>query len=310
MSKFQRSWVLFKKSLSVVGSNRKLLLFPIVTTIMIGLIGVFFLAPLAFWNTGHGLTDAGHWKTIGSYFFTTVDGGEEISINPAGYIVAIIVYFISVFLATFFNVAFFNEILKALKGHPVSIRGGLKFATTRLKAILLWSLFTGAIGLLIKMLEERVGLIGKLVLRFIGIAWSVACIFVVPAIVCNETQINPVRFLKDSASALKKTWGESLIGFLGIQFGTWIFFLISIILLIGGIVLSISLASIWLGVALFVLWLAGIMIFSFVINVASQVYKGALFIYATEGVVLEPFTPEHMNMAWKTKREKKKKRWF
>jgi len=306
MSKFQRSWQLFKTSMSVLGSNPKLLLFPVVTTIMVCIIALFFLTPLVFWNTGHGIMDADHWKTLGGYFFTMNTDSEDIAFNPIGYLVVVVIYFCSVFLATFFNVAFFNEILNALNGRSVSVIGGLTFATTRLKAILLWSLFTGVIGLIIKTLEERVGLIGRLVLRFIGIAWSVACIFVVPAIVREEKHSNPVLFLRNSAATLKKTWGESLIGYLGIQFGSLLVFLVSMFLLAGGVILSVAVNNFWILAMVAGLWFVGIMVFVFVSGVASQVYKGALFIYATEGVTPDPFIPEQMAMAWKVKSAKKK----
>ncbi len=274
---------------------------------MVCVIMLFFLTPLVFWNTGHGITDAGHWKTLGSYFLTASDDGEELHFNPIGYLVVIVIYFVSVFLATFSNVAFFNEILNSLNGRSVSIMGGLKFATTRLKAIFLWSLFAGTIGLIIKMLEERVGFIGRLVLRFIGIAWSVACVFVVPAIVREEEHSSPILFLRNSAATLKRTWGESLIGYLGIQFGTVLVLLISIFLLIGGAIVSAVLSNFWIIAVVAVLWLVGIMVFAFLTNVASQVYKGALFIYATEGVTPDPFLPEQMEMAWKVKAARKQK---
>jgi len=52
-------------------------------------------------------------------------------------------YFVSMFFATFFNVAFYHEILVALAGQSVSIIRGLKFAGTKWKAVLMWALFAG-----------------------------------------------------------------------------------------------------------------------------------------------------------------------
>ena len=57
-----------------------------------------------------------------------------------------VAYFVSMFLATFSNVAFYHEIMQALNGQPVFIRRGFRFAATRWKAVLLWSLFAGLVG--------------------------------------------------------------------------------------------------------------------------------------------------------------------
>jgi hypothetical protein len=37
-------------------------------------------------------------------------------------------------------------------------------------------------------------------------------------------------------------------------------------------------------------------------SVASQVYKGALYLYAAEGIVVEPYSQEMLEMAWKFKK--------
>jgi len=74
------------------------------------------------------------------------------------------------FFATFFNVAFYHEILVALAGQSVSIIRGLKFAGTKWKAVLMWALFAGLVGLIIRQLEERLSFVGRIIARFIGIA--------------------------------------------------------------------------------------------------------------------------------------------
>lgn len=307
MGKLQRSWELFKCALNVVVSNKKLLLFPIVTSIFTIVILLVFITPLAFWNTGHSITEAAHWKALGSAVssWTETDSGAEVHLKWTGYAIVAAIYLFSVFLATFFNVAFFNEIIHALNRQPVSIVGGLKFAASRLKAIIMWSLLTGVVGLIIKFLEERVGLVGRLILRLIGIAWSVAAVFTIPVIVREEKSANPVLFLKTSAGILRKTWGESLAGYVGIQLSTWIIGGGSMLLLGLAIALSIALSSVGLLIAALLVWFLFLIVFAYLLNVLSQVYRGALFIYATEGVVPEPFVPDQMNMAWKMKKPKK-----
>lgn len=301
MSKFKRSLALFKCSLQVVRENRKLLLFPIILYILTCIIALFFIVPLAFWNTGHVFTEAAHWKALAGHLATWSEGPgkAKMHISMAGYGLLASIYLISVFMATFFNVAFFNEILNALNGQPVSIRGGLRFAVTRLKAIIAWSLLTGVVGLIIKSLEERVGWIGRWIVRLIGIAWSVAAVFAIPVIVREEKHTNPVLFLKTSASILGRTWGESLAGYVGIQFAESLILVGSVILFAIATLLSYWLGNFWILAVVAVAWFVALVLFSILLRVLSQVYRAALYIFATEGVVPGPFEPGQMDMAWK-----------
>ena len=64
MSKFQRSWALLKCSFRVIFENKRLLLFPIILSLLMIVIVVFFLAPVVLWPTGHGLAEAAHWQAV------------------------------------------------------------------------------------------------------------------------------------------------------------------------------------------------------------------------------------------------------
>src|SRR5258708_28727545 len=117
------------------------------------------------------------------------------------------------FIATFFNVAFYHEILAALGGEPVSIGRGLKFACTRWTAVLAWTLFDGLVGLIIKTIEQRFSLVGRIMARLLGVAWSIAAIFVIPIIVREQQSANPINALKRSGQIIMRTWGEGLFGY-------------------------------------------------------------------------------------------------
>ena len=108
------------------------------------LITLFFIAPVAFQPTGHGWTQAEHWQAVGQSIFSESpvqepgNPGSKTSLSKGAMIHAPLLYLVSMFCAMFFNVAFYHEIPAALGGQPVSISRGLKFASTRLKGILMW----------------------------------------------------------------------------------------------------------------------------------------------------------------------------
>jgi len=251
-------------------------------------------------KTGYTITEGAHWKAVGQAVGVTFDKGGEVHQTGPFYAIMAVVYLVSMFLTTFFNVAFYHEILTALNGQPVSISRGFRFAASRIRAVAAWSLFSGLVGLIIKSIEERVGVVGRIVVRLIGIGWSVASVFAIPVIVREGTSANPVEFLKSSARMLKKTWGESLIWYAGMSAGTFLAF--TPLLVIGALALVFGWVFFWVGLAL---WLACFVVFAYVLGVAGQVYKGALYIYASEGVVPGPFDEDQMNMAWRVKSARK-----
>jgi hypothetical protein len=287
--------------LRVVFENKRLLLFPVILCLLMIVMAAFFLAPAVLWPTGHGLAEEAHWQAVARQWTVRGAGRHSLGLTPAGYALAAVFYLVATCLATFVNVAFYSQILNALRGQPVSVAAGLRVAWSRRGAILAWSLFTGLVGLIIRAIEERVGFVGRWIVGLIGLAWSVASVFAVPVIVVGTEGAHPLRILKTSAATLKKTWGESLLGYLGLQFGGLLVLIGSVALLAVGLTLSVALDTPWFIAIAAVAWLVGLLAFFFLLNVAGQVYRGALYLYAAEGTPPGPFDAEQMNAAWKLK---------
>jgi hypothetical protein len=298
---------LFKSSLFVIARNKRLLIFPIITFFLTMALVLFFLAPVVLRPTGYSYTQAQHWRAIGHALFiqspdAAAGNSSRIGLTPEAMVYLVFLYFVSMFFATFFNVAFYHEILAALGGQPVSIARGMKYAVTRWKAVLMWTLFAGLVGLIIRQLEERLSFVGQIIVRFIGIAWSVAAVFVIPIIVREEQNANPVALLKKSAGILKRTWGEALIGYVGLNLASGLIMAVSTVLLFGALVGSFLLNNFWIITIAGVLWLVPMLVLSYLTSVAGQIYKGALYLYAAEGVVPEPYNQEMLDSAWKFKK--------
>ena len=81
----------------------------------------------------------------------------------------------------------------------------------------MWSLLAGVIGVIIRTLEERLAFVGRLVAGLIGLAWSVASIFAIPILAREPSFSNPFAILSKSAETIKRTWGEMLAGYVGMQ---------------------------------------------------------------------------------------------
>jgi hypothetical protein len=319
MNKVRRSKKLLKAAFAVLFREKKLLLFPFIASCITLAFALFFFAPIAFYPTGHSYFSAAHWHTVGENirhdfspppqpstdhnpfhaFLTGLTGGGRVifknwwsALSFAAY------YFTLMFLGTFFNVAFYHEIMQVLNGNAVSIRRGYHFAKTRWRAILWWSLLAGLVGYLIRIIEQRVGFLGKFITALIGFAWSLASIFVIPTLVRDTETTNPLKLLRNSAGTLKRTWGETVIGFVGME-AVLIFFMVPVFLAIGFIsgFTHQTISPLLMFLATF------LMIFplSWIVNAVNSVYRCALYIYATEGVVPGTFDKELLDSAWKVK---------
>jgi len=293
----QTSWQLLKSSLKVIRRNPKLLLFPVLSTLCSFGLVLFFFLPfflIVFANAGFDWADfAADWKVGWPNVGDTFQG--------LGYLYGAVLYLACIFAATFFNVAFYNEIIRALTGEPVSLGGGLAFAMRRIRSILMWSLLAGTVGLIIRSLEERFGWIGRIALAFVGTVWSVAAVFAIPVII-REENINPLAVLRDSAATVKKTWGESLIGFVGVQLAGAAFVLVSLIFAGWMVLMTLVTHLSWLPFAGLAVWLPAVLAYSLLIGMATHVYRCALYVYASEGVVPAPYTPELMDAGWRVRK--------
>jgi hypothetical protein len=335
-TKFLQSWQLFKASITATLRYRKLLWFPLLTTMLTSIIALFFfsafLMPLVLHHTGYHLDQKEHWLVLKDYYITapaapTQPGasatGSPVGVNigtpehpatvnrsvmmrlPGAPVFLVAMYFISMFLATFFNVAFYSEIMAALNGQGVSFRRGLSTARSRLPSIFAWSLLAGLVGWLIRSIEQRLPFAARIVAGLIGTAWSVAAVFAIPVIIREQPMRNPVKILKQSAMTLKRTWGEGLIGYVGFSAGSMMIFFCSLvpILTVGALALIFqNWISTAIAAGLFALWILGLIGLAYLTSVARNVYRCALYMYASEGVVPEPYSPELLDMAWKVRK--------
>jgi len=169
-----------------------------------------------------------------------------------------------------------------------------------LPSILAWSLMAGLVGWIIRTIEERLPFAARIVTGLIGMAWSIAAVFAIPVIIQEQPMHNPIKILQQSAMTLKRTWGEGLIGYLGFSAGR----VVIVVCLLLPVLLAGVFApkSIWFMAIAGVVCVVGLLFSAYIFGVASDVYRCALYIYAAEGVVPEPYNKDLLDMAWKVKK--------
>jgi hypothetical protein len=215
-------------------------------------------------------------------------------------LVALAFYVVAYFIGLFFNTALVGAAMIRLDGGDPTVRDGLRIAWSRVGRILGYACIAATVGLLLQALEERVGWVGRIVVGLIGVAWTLATFLVVPILVTRD--VGPVDAVKESATLLKETWGENIIGSvgLGLVFGLAYFALavagiLAIALGIQAQVAALALTAVLLALAAFVL-------LATLHSTMQGVYSAALYRHATHaGAPAQGFPPELLQQAFRPK---------
>ena len=134
-----------------------------------------------------------------------------------------ILLLVNYFIMTFFNVAIVHCAMMRMDDQDVSFADGIYAALNHLPAILGWSLISATVGLILRIIADHSEFVGQLIASLIGAGWALASFLVVPVMVVDKE--GPLSALSDSASLLKKSWGEQILG--QISFGL-VFFILSL----------------------------------------------------------------------------------
>jgi hypothetical protein len=283
MGKFSRSWELVKQSFTILRSDKQLMLFPVlsavscfVVTAAIATGGAFLLLPAR---------------------AAAIAAGERFNPNqsPMFLLGMFTLYVVNYFVIVFFNVALVGVANSRLMGGSWTFKDGLELAWERKGTILEWALVAATVGVLLRTLEERLGLIGRLIMRIIGIAWALACYFVVPVLAFED--LTPIDALKRSSKLFRDTWGEKVIGGFSLS-------MVSLVLMLPGIGLPIAAAflaginGMMVGLILMVLYFLVLSVF---MSAVGGIFNAALYRYACFKQVPAAFSEELIASAWAPK---------
>ncbi len=248
-------WQLTKVSLSILRREKGLILLPFLSLLTTGVawilffLGIFFFVP-------------NPTNPFGSVFF---------------YAGLAVVYFITFFVSIYFNAAVMGAAMIRLNGGDPTISDGLKVANENLRRIAGWALLSATVGLILRAIAERAGIIGRIIAGFAGAAWGVITYLVVPVLIFEK--VGPWAAVKRSGSLLRKTWGEAMGGYFSLGAIFILLALPGLLLLIGGVAIG-GIAGLLVGAGIAVVyWL----ILGLLGAAAQSILVTALYRYATTG---------------------------
>jgi len=185
------------------------------------------------------------------------------------------------------------------EGGDPTVRDGFRISNQNLKSILMWTLLVATVGVILRVIEQKFKDFGRIVTGIAGVAWSVATFFAVPVLTYEKKP--PLETIKRSAELFKRTWGEVIVGGLGIGV---IFFLLGLAGVIP-IILAFAFGSPLIG---FIIALPYWLVLACVGSAADSALKAALYRYATKGKVAPGFAEETLSKPW-GEQERKQSRW-
>lgn len=277
--RFSRSWGLVKASSAVLGANKRLMVFPVLSAVCTLIVAASFLLP-AFASGMFGHMDRGH-------------------MTPASAILLFLFYLTQYFVIIFFNSALVGAALVRLRGGNPTVSDGFRIAMSKLPGILGYAVISATVGMVLRAIQERAGFIGRWIAGLLGVAWTVATFLVVPVLVNEE--IGPFDAIKQSAQLLKRTWGENLIGNAGIGLA---FGLLTMLVVLGGVALvflAISMNSAAAVAVVVALCVLAALTLAVIQSALHGIYAAAVYRYAEEGDVGAGFDKALVADAFKIK---------
>lgn len=187
-ARLSNGWEIARTSFRVLNAHKELIVFPILSGISILLVAGSFFA---------GFLSHADWDAA------------NISIGrTAMYLLVFAFYIVNYFIVVFFNMALMHCAKLYFDGEEVTVAKGLQFSMSRLGAIFSWAVFAATVGIILKMAQDNMGWVGRLIISFVGFAWSVATFFVIPVIAYEN--VGPYEAVQHSARLMKEKWGESI----------------------------------------------------------------------------------------------------
>lgn len=260
--RFSNSFALVKASARVLQLDKELMVFPLMSGVATILVTASFIAPI-FWVGGPQIF------------------GEGDNVSYAAYAFGFLFYLVQYTVIFFFNAALVGAALIRLDGGDPTVGDGLAIASKRMGSILGYAAIAATVGMLLRAISERSGMLGKIAVGLLGMAWTLTTYLTVPVLVTKD--IGPIDAIKESAAIFKRTWGEQVIGNFGMGWAVTIIAVVWTALSIG---IIMGMASLGMGMSILAavgIMLLGYVLLALVASALNGIYTAALYRYAMTG---------------------------
>lgn len=275
MNRFRNSLDLAKSSWSVLKADKELIALPVISGVASIIVAVSFFLPIVA-TSGTG--------PDGETTFGVVQGA-----------LALVGYVALAYVTIFFNAALVHAADERMRGGDPTIGSALRGAAARWKQILPWAILSATVTLILRAIEERSGILGRIVAGIAGLAWSLVTFLVMPILVIEG--IGVVDAVRRSTQLFKRTWGEQVVTNAGIGLLSLVAILAGIPLVVIGGAVGGAVAVVF--IAMFAVWVLAVVAVS---SALSGIFQTALYHYAANGMPPAAFATVDLNSAFRAKR--------
>lgn len=273
IGKIGNSWALAKTSWEVLKQDRELMLFPLISGATVVLVASTFFGGAMLLGFGGALEEGSPLAAIGGFLF----------------------YLVTYTIIFFFQSALVGAALIRLDGGDPTVKDGFRIALDRLGTIIAYAAIAATVGMILRMIQERVGFVGNIVAGLLGMAWTLATYMVVPVLVSQD--LDPIEAIKESGMLLKKTWGEQVSANIGFGAITTLAILGIVAGGVLGIVLTANIAPVLIPFIVLSM-IGGVVAVVLVSSTLSGIYTAALYRFATTGEAPPGFEGRFMSGAF------------
>lgn len=282
MGKWKASITIVKQSWALLLEDKEIMWFPVLSSLT-GLLALIVMATGYFF-----LSLGGDWSSF--------QEGSESQMNADSYALLFVYYLVMMFIVNFFETGIYIIVHARFNGGDLNFRDGINGAIENSWKIFIWSCISATVGVVLRAISDRSKLIGKIVAMLLGAAWTILTYFSLPALIIGKKGI--VDSFKESASLIRRTWGEAIIINLGVGlFFSGLFFLLFALCI--GIAILVPSFTVIIGLIIF--FVIAIIVLSVISSALSSIFKLALYEYATTGRVPNGFSAELVQHAVKPK---------
>lgn len=278
MGRWARSKELARASWGVLRADKELLVLPLVSGIAAIAISATFLLPI--FATSRVADGA---------------GGTTLQPTVVSYLLMFAMYLVLAYVAIFFKTALLCGADERMRGGNPTVGSAIAGAASHAGKILPWAIVSATVSVILRSLEERAGLLGRIVIGLVGVAWSVVTFLVLPVLVFEGVGVGDA--IKRSGSMLKQTWGENLIVNGGIGLISFLLVLPAFLLVGAGAATGTAL-GLGTTIAIAVVWVIAVSCWS---SAMSAVFQLALYRYATQAALPPQFAAIDLGSAFRQK---------
>ena len=279
-ARISNSWALVKASFAVLRQDRELILFPVVSMLASLVVVATFAVPMLL---------AG--------FFNSLLSGAGNGVLSA--IIGFLFYLVMYFVVIFSNAAVVGAAMIRLNGGDPTLRDGFRIAFAHVGSILGYAAISATVGMILRAIAERSGIVGQIVSSVLGFAWGVVTFLVIPVLVIED--VNPVDGIKRSGQLLRQTWGEQLVGNFGIGAVSGLIVLGLFVISVPLFILAGAAKSVLLVVVVIALLVVSVIAVSLITSTLNSIFTTAVYNYAVNGTAGEFFSEDLVRGAFRHK---------